>query len=322
MKPRVYIDGEVGTTGLRIRQWLGARHDLELLRIPEAQRKDPDARREHILAADVSVLCLPDDAAREAAAWVSGTRARLIDASTAHRVASGWVYGLPELCAEQRAAIRAAQFVSNPGCYASAFILLARPLLDAGLLSADVAPSVHALSGYSGGGRSLIQRWEDPERRLAALPYEAPYAYTRVHKHIPEMLRFSGLRAEPQFLPAVGPFACGMRVQVALPATGLPPGASADAMWQALQARYSGEPFIRVAPFAVPPEPDEHAFDPRRCNDTNRIELHVVAHPSGHVVLMAILDNLGKGAAGVAIQSLNLMLGLPETTGLAAYCNG
>ena len=318
MKPKVYIDGEVGTTGLRIRQWLGGRADLELLSIPEAQRKDPNARRERILAADVSVLCLPDDAAREAAAWVAGTRARLIDASTAHRVAPGWVYGLPELCAEQRAAIRSAQLVSNPGCYASAFILLTRPLIDAGLLSAEVAPAVHALSGYSGGGRSLIQRWENPELGLGTLPYEAPYAYTRVHKHIPEMTRFSGLRVEPQFLPAVGPFACGMRVQVALPATSLPSPATAAAIWQALQERYANEPFVRVAPLAPPAEPDEHTFDPQRCNDTNRGELHVVAHPSGHVVLMCIFDNLGKGASGVAIQSLNLMLGLPETTGLPA----
>jgi N-acetyl-gamma-glutamyl-phosphate reductase len=318
MKSKVYIDGEVGTTGLRIRQWLGARDDLELLRVPEAQRKDPDARRARMLAADVSVLCLPDEAAREAAAWVVGTRARLIDTSTAHRVAPNWVYGLPELGAGQRQAIRHAQLVSSPGCYSSAFILLTRPLIDCGLLSADVAPSVHALSGYSGGGRSLIQRWENPELRLATLPYEAPYAYTRVHKHIAEMMQFSGLRVEPQFLPAVGPFACGMRVQVALPATSLPPGANATAIWQALHERYANEKFVRVASLATPAEPDERAFDPRRCNDTNRIELHVVAHPSGHVVLIGILDNLGKGAAGVAIQSLNLMLGLPEATGLPA----
>ena len=228
---------------------------------------------------------------------------------------------MPELCAGQRDAIRGAQLVSNPGCYASAFILLMRPLVDRGLLSADVAPSVHALSGYSGGGRSLIQRWEDPELGLAALPYEAPYAYTRVHKHIPEMMKYGGLRVEPQFLPAVGPFACGMRVQVALPATSLPAGATGR--------RPSGRRCTSATPTsrssaccrsAAPPEPDEHVFDPRRCNDTNRVELHVVAHPSGHVVLISILDNLGKGASGAAVQSLNLMLGLPETTGLRRAC--
>jgi len=318
MKPKIYIDGEVGTTGLRIRQWLSGRDDLDLLSIPEAQRKEPQARRERILAADVSLLCLPDDAAREAAAWVTGSPARLIDASTAHRVAPGWTYGLPELCSGQRDAIRRAQMVSNPGCYSSAFILLTRPLIDRGLLSKEVAPSVHALSGYSGGGRTLIQRWEDPQLGLAGLPYEAPYAYTRVHKHIPEMMQYSGLRVEPQFLPAVGPFACGMRVQVALPATSLPARSDPASIWSALHESYGNEPFVRVMPLATPPEPDEHVFDPRRCNDTNRIELHVVPHPSGHIVLIAILDNLGKGASGVAVQSLNLMLGLPETTGLPA----
>ena len=316
MKPNVYIDGDVGTTGLRIRQWLAGRSDLVLLSVPEAHRKDPTARRERVLASDISVLCLPDDAAREAAAWVEGTAVRLIDASTAHRVADGWVYGLPELCATQRADIVRAERVSNPGCYACAVILLMRPLVDGGLVSPEHAPTVHALSGYTGGGRSLITRWEDPTRHLAALPYEAPYAFSRVHKHVPEMRQFSGLRVEPQFVPAVGPFACGMRVQVALPVTSLPPHSDPTTMWSALHERYAGEPFVRVAPLRAPDEPDEHAFDPLRCNDTNRIELHVLPHPSGHVVLVAILDNLGKGACGTAIQSLNLMLGLPETAGL------
>lgn len=317
MKPKVYIDGEVGTTGLRIRQWLGERSDLDLLSVPEVRRKDANARRERVLASDVTVLCLPDDAAPEAASWVQGTRVRVIDASTAHRVAAGWIYGLPELCPAQRGAIITAQLVANPGCYASAFILLVRPLVDLGLISRDISPSVYALSGYSGGGRAMIQRWEDAALDLRSLPYEAPYAYTRVHKHIPEMMEFGGLHAQPQFLPAVGPFACGMRVQVALPATSLPSGADAQTIWRALHERYAGETFVHVAPLTSA-EPDEHALDPRRCNGTNRIDLHVLAHPSGHIVLLAILDNLGKGAAGVAIQSLNIMLGLPETTGLSA----
>lgn len=316
MKPKVYIDGEVGTTGLRIRQWLGGRKDIDLLSIPEERRKDSLARRERIVGSDVTILCLPDDAAREAAAWVEGTSARLIDASTAHRVAPGWVYGMPELCSDQRDKIAGAQFVSNPGCYSGAFILLVRPLIDRGLLSTNVAPTVHALSGYTGGGRGLIQRWENPELHLAALPYEAPYAFTRVHKHVPEMMKFSGLRVEPQFLPAVGPFAYGMRVQVALPVTSLPDQTDARAIWQALRDRYADERFVRVLPLEDIKEPNERAFDPLRCGDTNRIELQVLPHPSGHVVLMAILDNLGKGASGTAIQALNLMLGVPEATGL------
>jgi N-acetyl-gamma-glutamyl-phosphate reductase len=318
MKPRVYIDGDVGTTGLRIRQWLAERSDLELIRVPEARRKDPEARREHALASDVTVLCLPDEAARDVARWVEGSRVRLLDASTAHRVAEGWVYGLPELAPGQREAIAAAPRVSNPGCYAAAFILLFRPLVEAGLVAPDVAPAVHALSGYSGGGRTMIERWEGPERGLAALPFEAPYALARVHKHIPEMVRFSGLRAEPHFEPAVGPFACGMRVQVMLPATSLPAGSDGKRIASVLAARYEGEPFVRVQPLREPAEPDELALDPRRCNDTNRVELSVLAHPSGHVLLVAILDNLGKGACGTAIQSLNLMLGLGEETGLPA----
>jgi len=317
MKPKVYIDGEYGTTGLRIRSWLGVRSDLEVISVPEALRKDPTARREKILASDVSVLCLPDDTAREVASWIAGTKARLIDASTAHRCADGWIYGMPELQPNQRSQIAKAQFVTNPGCYPTAFILLTRPLVERGLLREDASPSVHALSGYSGGGNNLIQRWENPANGLVNLPFEAPYAYMQVHKHIPEMMKYGRLRAEPQFLPAVGPFACGMRVQVALPSTGLPAEANAEMIWQALDERYAGEPFVRVLPIIKPAEMNEMTFDPRRCNDTNRVELHVIPHPSGHVVLMGILDNLGKGASGAAIQSLNLMLGLPETTGLS-----
>jgi N-acetyl-gamma-glutamyl-phosphate reductase len=316
MRPRIYIDGDVGTTGLRIRQWLAERSDLELVRIPQAQRKDPEARRAHVLASDVTLLCLPAAAARDVAGWAEGSAVRLLDASTAHRVAEGWVYGLPELAPGQREAIAGARFVSNPGCYAAAFVLLFRPLVDGGLVLPDVAPAVHALSGYTGGGRTLIERWESPDRGLASLPFEAPYALARVHKHVPEMMRFAGLRAEPHFVPAVGPFACGMRVQVMLPAASLPAGSDGKRIWAALAARYEGEPFVRVLPLREPAEPDEGALDPRRCNDTNRVELSVVAHPSGHVLLIAILDNLGKGACGTAIQSLNLMLGLPETAGL------
>jgi N-acetyl-gamma-glutamyl-phosphate reductase len=318
MKPKVYIDGEYGTTGLRIRHWLGGRKDLEILSIPEALRKDPQARREKILAADVAILCLPDDAAREVASWVKGTNARLIDASTAHRTANGWVYGLPELQPDQRSKIAEAQFVANPGCYPTAVILLLRPLVERGLVNKNIAPSVHALSGYSGGGKSLIQRWENPGMGLASLPYEAPYAYMQVHKHIPEMMKFSELAAEPQFLPAVGPFVCGMRVQVALPSTSLPAGVTAQMIWEALYNRYAAERFVRVLPLMGSQPSDEMTFDPRKCNDTNRIELSVIPHPSGHVALMGILDNLGKGASGAAIQSLNIMAGLSEETGLPA----
>ena len=316
MRPKVYIDGHVGTTGLRIRDWMAGRDDVELLTLPEELRKDTGARRELLCTSDLAVLCLPDDAAREAASWVEGSRTRLIDTSTAHRVAEGWTFGLPELAPGQRDAIRAAARVANPGCYSSAFVLLLRPLVDAGLLSASTPLTIHALSGYSGGGRTMIEKWEDPAGGLLSHVYEAPYALERVHKHLPEMIRYARLEREPYFVPAVGPFRCGMRVEVPLH-TDLLRGANAKRVWEALEARYAREPFVRVRPFPAPLATDERSFDPQACNDTNRIDLHVLPHPSGHVLLMAILDNLGKGASGVAIQNLNLMLGFEETTGLS-----
>ena len=316
MAHRVYIDGHAGTTGLRIREWLAGREDLSLATLDEAQRKDPDARREQIAAADVAVLCLPDDAAREAADWAQASGTRVLDTSTAHRVAESWVYGLPELAPDQREAIAGAAQVSNPGCYPTGFILATRPLVDSGLLAIETPLVLHALSGYTGGGRPMIEKWEDPATGLDALSFEAPYALERVHKHIPEMIRYSGLQTEPQFLPAVGPFRCGMRVQIPLHADWLSAGAQAKQIVETLETRYCDEPFVHVHPLAEAEASNEHTFDPRACNDTNRIELRVVAHPSGHVLLVAVLDNLGKGASGVAIQSLNLMLGCPEVTGL------
>lgn len=317
MRPRVFIDGHAGTTGLRIREWLADRDDLELVVLPEEQRKDDAARRAATVAADATILCLPDAAARGLAESLRETDGRLIDASTAHRVAAGWVFGLPELDAQQRARIRTARRVANPGCYSSAFILLTRPLIEAGLVTPTTALTIHALSGYSGGGKEMIARWEDPAGGRINLPYEAPYALERVHKHVPEMTHYTGLQPAPYFVPAVGPFRCGMRVEVPLHADALG-GTSARSLWQALDDRYRGEPFVRVMPYPEPLVTDDLSFDPQRCNDTNRIDLHVLPHPSGHVLLMAILDNLGKGAAGVAIQNLNLMLGLDEQAGLRA----
>ena len=318
MPARLYIDGQAGTTALRVRDWLDGRDDLEIVVLPEAERKDPAVRRQALQGADIVLLCLPDDAAREAAEWLGDSPVRILDASTAHRVSDGWIYGLPELIAGQRERIAQARRVANPGCYASAAILLLRPLVDAGLIAPDTALSIHAVSGYSGGGRSLIERWEDPKRGLLQLRHEAPYSISKLHRHIPEIIRYGGLSTEPQFLPAVGPFRCGMRVQVTLPAKGLPKSGTGNAMWETLAARYENEPFVQVESMSDPSEADEFTFDPQALNDTNRISLRVLAHASGHVVLMARLDNLGKGAAGVAIQCLNLMLGVPEGSGLPA----
>ena len=313
---KVFIDGHVGTTGLRIRDWLAGRDDLELVDIEEGRRKNDEARRECLLAADLAVLCLPDDASRQAAGWVADGETKLIDASTAFRVDEDWVYGIPELGADQREAIRNTRFVSNPGCYPSAVVLALRPLVDAGLLTPDCPIAVHALSGYSGGGRKLIEKWQDPTGGLVALPYEAPYSLQARHKHMPEMTRYSGLTHEPLFVPAVGPFECGMRVEIPLHASIRPEGASGKALHEALVERYANETFVKVRPLLEGRPTDDFSLDPRACNDTNRLELQVIDHESDHVLLVAILDNLGKGASGAAIQSLNLMLGLPEAAGL------
>ena len=317
MAPRIFVDGHVGTVGLRIHELLAERDDLELLVASETQRKDASVRRELLNAADLAVLCLPDDSAREAASWIENPDTRVIDASTAHRVDEGWVFGLPELAPGQRGAIRAAKRLTNPGCYGSAVILAVRPLVDAGLLPDDAPLSVHAVSGYSGGGRSLIERWQDAARGLLQLAHEAPYALDLVHKHIPEMTRYAGLQKPPHFVPAVGPFRRGMRVEIPLPQGLRTAGATAKAVWEALSLRYADERFVRVAPLREPLDADEMSFDPQALNGTNDLEIAVVGNPLGHVLLIVRLDNLGKGASGVAVQSMNLMLGLPEDASLA-----
>ncbi|MFM8409744.1 MAG: N-acetyl-gamma-glutamyl-phosphate reductase [Alphaproteobacteria bacterium] len=313
MKPRVYIDGQAGTTGLQIRERLALRDDLDLVEVDPARRKDPAARAECLRTSDVAILCLPDDASREAVELVGDAPTRLLDASSAHRTTAGWAYGLPELEPGQRDLIRAARRVSNPGCYPTGTILLVRPLVDAGLVDPGAPIAVHALSGYSGGGRPMIERWEDAATGLPSLPFEAPYALDREHKHVPEMTRHARLAGPVQFVPAVGPFRCGMRVEIPLHASFAPP---ARRVHDALAARYAGEPFVRVAPWSEKAPTDERALDPRAANGTNRIDLHVFPNPLGHLLLVAVLDNLGKGAAGAAVQNLNLLLGRDEGTGL------
>lgn len=315
MKPRVYIDGQAGTTGLVILERLARRDDLSVLTIAEERRKDPAARRELFQSADVTILCLPDDAAREALTLGESARTRWLDASSAHRVSDGWVYGLPELIPEQRDAIRAAKRVSNPGCYPTGVVLLLRPLVDAGLLAAEAPISVHALSGYSGGGRRKIERWESAYEGLVHLPFEAFYDLDGKHKHLAEMKSYARLRELPHFVPAVGPFRQGMRIAISLHRDVLGRDHAGESLRRALSERYRDERFVTVVPADAAPL-DELTLDPRRFNDTNQIELRVIENPVGHVLLLATLDNLGKGAAGAAIQNLNLMLGLDETTGL------
>ena len=316
MKQKIFIDGQAGTTGLRIRQWIQDRRDIELLTLADNDRRSVTARQKATSIADLTILCLPDEAAAEAAIWVKNAGRKVLDASTFHRVADDWTYGLPELCEEQRSKIVSSDRVSNPGCYSSTFILLLRPLIDAGFIPTNAPISIHALSGYSGGGKSLIERWEDPKNEMVNLPYEAPYALERTHKHIPEMQRYSGLTVQPQFVPAVGSFHSGMRVQIPLHASIFCNKPDGEEIWSVLDQRYRSERFVDVAPFVNLDKVSEFDLDPTRFNGGNQLQIHVYPNPAGHILLVGLQDNLGKGASGVAVQCLNLMLGLPEHAGL------
>ena len=322
MKHRVFVDGQEGTTGLRIHEYLAQRDDIEVLRIDPELRKDAIERARLLNAADVAFLCLPDAAAREAAALVTNPRTCLIDASTAHRTAPGWVFGLPELAPEQRAAIRASKRIANPGCHASAFILLLRPLVDAGLVPATTPVTATSITGYSGGGKSMIRDYEAalapgsaspaPDAPLAA---PRPYALALSHKHLPEMKTHTGLASPPVFMPIVGPFYKGLAVSVPLHLSQLGSAVGAADLHAALQQRYAGERFIRVMPLCDEATLAGGFFDVQGCNDTNRVDLFVFASDT-QVLLMARLDNLGKGASGAAVQAMNVHLGLDEGLGL------
>ena len=313
MTYRVYVDGQEGTTGLRIHEYLAQRTDIEVLHIAADKRKDTAERARLLNAADVAFLCLPDVAAKEAAALVTNTDTCLIDASTAHRTDPGWVFGLPELAPGQRELIRAAKRISNPGCHASAFILLLRPLVDAGVVPAGLPVSATSITGYSGGGKKMIEQYEaSGDTRLAA---PRPYALTLSHKHVPEMMAHTGLTNPPIFMPIVGSFLKGLSVSVPLHLSQLKAGASVEAIQAVFEKRYGGERFIRVAPLRDPVALADGFFDVQACNDTNRVDIFVFANEA-QVILIARLDNLGKGASGAAVQSMNVHLGLAEETGL------
>ena len=312
MTYHAFVDGQEGTTGLRIHEYLAQRADIEVLRIAADKRKDPAERARLLNAADVAFLCLPDAAAVEAAALVTNPNTCLIDASTAHRTAPGWAFGLPELAPGQRAFIRQSKRISNPGCHASAFILLLRPLVDAGLVPADALVSATSITGYSGGGKKMIEQYQvDGDARLDA---PRPYALALHHKHLPEMSAHTGLHTPPVFMPVVGRFYKGLSVSVPLHRSQLG-GASAEAVHAALGARYAGERFIRVMPLRDSAALADGFFDVQACNDTNRVDIFVFASDT-QVLLMARLDNLGKGASGAAVQSMNVHLGLDEGLGL------
>ena len=300
----VFIDGAAGTTGLEIRERLAGRTEFTLIELDDARRKDPAARREALNDADVAILCLPDDAAREAVALVEGARTRIIDASTAHRVTEGWTYGFPELEPDQAERIAAARFVANPGCYPTGFLALVRPLIRAGLLPADALLSVNATSGYSGGGKAMIAEFED-----GAAPAFRPYALSLAHKHVPEMTRHAGLTTGPIFQPAVANTYRGMVVEVPLHAARLTGGVAEIA--DTLADAYAGSAIVRVATDEVATVAIEDDAG------TDRMTLRVFSNAAaGQVRLLATLDNLGKGAAGAAVQNLNLMAGVDATAGL------
>jgi len=311
MTYQIFVDGHEGTTGLRIHDYLSRRADVEVLRIAPEKRKDAAERARLLNAADVAFLCLPDAAAREAAALVTNPATCLIDASTAHRTAPGWAFGLPELAPGQRDAIRGSKRIANPGCHASAFILLLRPLVDSGLLPAGHAVSATSITGYSGGGKKMIEQYKAGSEPALASP--RPYALSLAHKHVPEMMAHTGLRTAPIFMPIVGHFHKGLAVSVPLHLDAL--GTTPEAVHAVLAARYAGERFVRVMPLRDPATLEGGFFDVQACNDTNRVDVFVFANAS-QAILMARLDNLGKGASGAAVQAMNVHLGVDEGLGL------
>lgn len=305
MTHRIFIDGAAGTTGLEIRDRLVGRSEFDLLVLDDAQRKDEAAREEALHEADIAILCLPDDAARDAVALAEGSDTRIIDASSAHRIAEGWTYGFAEIIGHRR--IASAKRISNPGCYPTGFIALVAPLVDEGLLRAEWPFSVNAVSGYSGGGNALIERFEaDP-----AIAFRA-YGLSLEHKHLPEMRKYAGLKHDPVFSPAVAPAHRGMIVDVPVPAPALSGSATSAALHDCLQSAYDGSEVVRVH------DPDDNPAElllRADANGTDRIDLYVFAD-GVQARLVATLDNLGKGASGAAIQNLNILCGLPETAGL------
>ena len=310
MTHTIFIDGEAGTTGLEIRERLEARSDLELILLGD-RRRDVDARREALNGADAVILCLPDDAAKEAVSMIQNPAVRVIDASTAYRVDPAWTYGFPELKPGQRASVTAATRVSNPGCYPTGFLALVAPLVRAGVLPADQPMTVNAVSGYSGGGKAMIAEFEEAQ---GAPPYRA-YGLSLKHKHVPEMTKHAGLSRPVLFSPAVGAYRQGMLVEVPLQLAALPSSPSIEVVHGALHEAYADARFVEVADLETTEAMT--GLDPEGLNGTNRLRLYVFGDRNGEQArLVALLDNLGKGASGAAVQNLNLMLGLEEGTGL------
>jgi N-acetyl-gamma-glutamyl-phosphate reductase len=309
MKPKIFIDGEHGTTGLQIRQRLTKRDDLDMLSIPAAERRNNELRKEKLHEADIAILCLPDEGAKEAVAMLAGSNAtRLIDTSTANRVNPDWTYGFAELTAGHADRIAAARFVANPGCYPTGAIGLVRPLTEAGIMPKDYPLTVNAVSGYTGGGKQMIAQMEDAANPDHIAAPHFLYGLTLTHKHVAELQKFGLLERRPIFSPSVGRFAQGMIVQVPLFLGDLNGNPSLGDLHAALARHYAGQDVVEVVPLEVSAKLAR--IDPTELNDTNRMKLFVFGtEGKGQANLVALLDNLGKGASGAAVQNIDLMLG-------------
>ncbi|MBO4119337.1 N-acetyl-gamma-glutamyl-phosphate reductase [Cupriavidus gilardii] len=312
---KVFVDGQEGTTGLRLLDYLSGRSDVELLRIAEDKRKDPAERARFLNAADVAFLCLPDVASREAVSLVTNPNTCVIDASTAFRTADNWAYGLPELVRGQREKIRASKRIAVPGCHASAFVLAVRPLVDAGVMQPDYPVTAFSLTGYSGGGKKMIADFEAGGNPKLDSP--RAYALGLEHKHLPEMRVQTGLAQAPIFSPIVGKFYKGLAVTVPVFPDRLARKVTPEQVAEIYRKHYEGEQFVRVMPAASDEHLDNGFFDVQANNDTNRVDLFVFGS-ADRIVLIARLDNLGKGAAGAAVQCMNVHIGADEATGLTA----
>lgn len=313
MSTKVFVDGQEGTTGLKIFEYLSQRSDVEVLRIEEAKRKDVEERRRLINASDVTFLCLPDAASRESVTLVDNSRTVVIDASTAFRTSPDWVYGVPELTRGQRERVRSAKRIAVPGCHASAFVLAMRPLVEAGVVAPEFAAHSYSITGYSGGGKKMIADYEAGNN--AKLNSPRPYALGLGHKHLPEMAAHTGLKSAPVFTPIVGNFLKGLAVTTYFSPQHLARRATPQDVQALFAEFYAGEAFVRVAPFNADENLDAGFFDVQATNDTNRVDLFVFGTEE-RFVTVARLDNLGKGASGAAIQCMNLAIGAPEETGL------
>jgi len=317
MVAKIFIDGEAGTTGLQIRERLAGRRDLEVLSIAADKRKDQDERKRLLNAADVAILCLPDEAAKESVGLIDNDTTRVIDASTAYRVDPDWTYGFAEMDKGQTEAIARARFVANPGCWPQGLIAGLRPLIAAGLIPADFQAIYHGISGYSGGGKQMIAEYEAEGTTPSQF---MPYGLTFAHKHLPEMTAYSGLKSAPLFQPVVGNFAQGMTTSLPLQLGSLAKVPTGDEIHAALADYFAAIPdsFVRVAAYD-PALGKTPALDPQAHNGTNTLTLHVFANDSrAQAAILAVYDNLGKGASGAAVQNLNLMLGVSASEGLAA----